>query len=176
MPTTSSRPPLARISVQRLFLIAALLLGLTGFAWAQKAASAPGTQAAGYALKGTNIDGSAFDLAALQGKVTMVFYWSTACDVCRSHLPELRANLAGWSKKPFALVTANMDKNFADWLAYENLAAKTQSVRPLSIWTKPQSSMHLPLTVVLDAKGRVVKRIEGRIAPEAWDAVADLLP
>jgi hypothetical protein len=33
----------------------------------------------------------------------------------------------------------------------------------------------LPVTLLLDAKGKVVSRYEGRMAPEAWDGVAELL-
>ena len=34
----------------------------------------------------------------------------------------------------------------------------------------------LPLTLLIDSKGRVLQRFEGRLAPEVWDGVADLLP
>jgi hypothetical protein len=34
----------------------------------------------------------------------------------------------------------------------------------------------LPLTLLVNAQGKVVARFEGRLAPEAWDGVADLLP
>jgi hypothetical protein len=33
----------------------------------------------------------------------------------------------------------------------------------------------LPVTLLVDAKGQVVARYEGRLAPEVWDSVADLL-
>jgi glutathione peroxidase-family protein len=32
------------------------------------------------------------------------------------------------------------------------------------------------LTLLVNAQGKVVARFEGRLAPEAWDGVADLLP
>ena len=34
----------------------------------------------------------------------------------------------------------------------------------------------LPLTLLVNAQGKVVARFEGRLAPEAWDGLADLLP
>ena len=46
-------------------------------------------------VSATTLDGSKFDLAQLKNKVVMVYYWSTSCAVCRSHLSELRANLSG---------------------------------------------------------------------------------
>jgi len=40
----------------------------------------------------------------------------------------------------------------------------------------PAGGYALPLTSLLDSKGKVLKRFEGRLAPEVWDSVADLLP
>ncbi len=116
----------------------------------------------------------------LRGKVSIVFFWSTACAVCRSSLPELRANLAGWRDKPFALVTVNVDRNPTDWLAYERILGQTQTP-PKALFAVRQDvavapPARLPLTLVVNALGQVLARYEGRLAPEAWDAVADLLP
>lgn len=129
-----------------------------------------------YIITGAAPDGTQFDASVLKGKVSMVFYWSTACAVCRSHLPELRDNLTGWKDKPFSLVLVNVDKNMADWKAYEKVANQMKSMRPISVWAGTQSAIKLPLTLVLDTSGRVVARYEGRIAPEAWDSVAEMLP
>ena len=38
------------------------------------------------------------------------------------------------------------------------------------------AAIAVPLTLLFDTKGREVARFEGRIAPEAWDGVAELLP
>ena len=127
-------------------------------------------------LDATTLAGERFNISALKGKVVMLFYWSTECAVCRSHLPELRANLAGWKGKPFELVTVNVDKDQAEWRAYENIAAQTHSVRPTAVWQGDIMRAKLPVTVVLDVQGREVAHHEGRIAPEAWDDVAALLP
>jgi thiol-disulfide isomerase/thioredoxin len=124
----------------------------------------------------TTLEGANFDPSALRGKVVMLFYWSTRCAVCRSHLPELRANMVGWRGKPFVLVTINVDNDPAEWRAYERIAAQTQSARPLVLWSPGQVTAKLPLTLVLDTNGKVFARHEGRIAPEAWDSVAEILP
>ena len=129
-----------------------------------------------YALKGTLLSDQVFDLARTRGKVVMVFYWSTSCSVCLSHMPELRANLAGWKSKPFELVTVNVDSSMADWKTYEQITAKLESSRPTSIWVGKQPNQKLPLTLVLNTKGQIIARHEGRIATEAWDEVAEALP
>lgn len=129
-------------------------------------------------LQATTLTNAPFDLTRLKGKVVMVFYWSTGCGVCLSHLPELRANLNGWRGKPFELLTVNVDADMAQWRTYELIASQTQSqsARPTALWVGNAAAQKLPLTLVLDTQGRVVARHEGRIAPEAWDEVADLLP
>lgn len=175
-PITNDRVPSGKIMTYsrictRIFALAFTLL--LGQAQAQPASTAVSQP---YTLQATTLEGAKFDMAQLKGKVVMVFFWSTNCAVCRSHLPELRANMAGWRNKPFALVTVNVDNKFADWLAYENIAIKTQTVRPMSVWMGSDAAQKLPLTLVLDTSGRVVIRHEGRIAPEAWDSVAELLP
>ena len=129
-----------------------------------------------FELKASTLDGADFKTETLKNKVAMVFYWSTSCGVCLSHLAELRANLVGWRGKPFELVTVNVDADMGAWRTYEHIAAQTQPVRPVSLWTAKPPKGRLPVTLVLDSKGMVAARHEGRIAPEAWDAVAELMP
>jgi thiol-disulfide isomerase/thioredoxin len=151
------------------------MLCLTSLAHAQPTAAAP------LALQATNLSGERFAAQErLRGKVSIVFFWSTACAVCRDSLPELRTNLAGWRDKPFALVTVNVDRNPADWQAYERILGKTQSP-PKGLFALRQDASlpapaKLPLTLLVNAQGQVVARFEGRLAPEAWDGVADLMP
>jgi len=130
-------------------------------------------------LQASNLNGDAFTPSQLRGRVAVVFYWSTNCAVCRDTLPELRANLAGWGKKPVSVVQVNVDKLADDWRSYEQIR---------NVMHKPVPGLHslhldagpspnkLPLTLVVDTQNRVVRRYEGRIAPEAWNDVADLLP
>jgi thiol-disulfide isomerase/thioredoxin len=132
-----------------------------------------------FLLSANMADGARFDMTQLRGKVAVVFYWTTGCAVCRDSLPELRANTVGWRNKPFSLVAVNVDRQAEDWLAYESVLGKMQSpmsgyfsVRPIEI---SASLKRLPLTLVVDSKGKVIQRIEGRVAPEVWDTVADLI-
>ena len=139
----------------------------------------PAAQLQTLSLQAHDIGGQTFALNALKGKVAIVFFWSTACAVCRDSLPELRANLAGWRDKPFALVTVNVDAKASDWLAYESILSKTK-MPPKTLYALRQEEAKpvppkLPLTLLVNAQGKVVARYEGRLAPEAWDGVADLL-
>ncbi len=154
----------------------ALLLTFALWASAAVVAQPVGPNTKPIELQGTSLSGANFDLAKSRGKVVLVFFWSTNCGVCLSAMPELRLNQAGWRGKPFELVTVNVDTNMADWKSYEKIAAVTQTQALTAIWTGKPLSQRLPLTLVLDTKGRVVARHEGRVAPEAWDEVAEILP
>jgi peroxiredoxin len=153
---------------------------------ASTAAAAAAADASPYQLQGPQLDGQAFSVDHLRGKVVMVFYWSTACSVCLSKMPELRANALGWKGKPFELVLVSVDKSRADTLSYQlalNATGAADTKTP-SLWvgdpgfmdTLGAKSVKPPLSLVLDTKGKIVARYEGRIAPEAWNAIADLIP
>lgn len=142
--------------------------------------------AVAFDLNGPTIDGAPWRLQQAQGKVLMVFYFSTGCPVCLSKMPELRANAAGWRNKPFELLLVSTDAKREDALAYTLAVRQVEpsSVRFTTLWagdsqfrdTLPERPKKLPLTLVIDAQGKQRARYEGRLAPEAWDDVAELLP
>lgn len=135
-------------------------------------------------VEGKTIDGAAFRLSSLKGKVVLVMFWSTGCAVCRDKMPELRNNYEGWAGKPFELVAVNTDTRMQDFLDYERIISRTVPVKQrfVQLWTgdggykdnvgKPAQ---LPAAFLVDKTGKVVERYVGRIPPEAWDRIADLL-
>lgn len=166
----------------------ALLLGVAALGACHAQSSAPAASStAGLGVANGNLSLAAADgtgkpvtAVAVRGKVAVVFFWSTNCAVCRDSLPELRANAAGWQDKPFALLAVNVDARKDDWLTYEKLVSRT--VMPNANWLSVRLSdvapaaQRLPLTLLVNAKGKVIARYEGRLAPEVWDGVAELLP
>jgi thiol-disulfide isomerase/thioredoxin len=175
------KPHLLILYLQRAMntlILTSLVLGLTAALTAPAALAEPSAIKQALAVSATTLEGGKFDQSQLKDKVVMVYYWSTGCAVCRSHLSELRANLAGWKGKPFALVTVNVDADAAQWRAYEHIAGQTQAqaLRPISVWESRGAMGKLPITLVADTAGVVKYRYEGRIAPESWDSVAELLP
>jgi thiol-disulfide isomerase/thioredoxin len=173
---------LRRMACRALLALAAGIAPLA--AMAQSAT--PVSPQSGFDLRGATLEGKPFNLADLRGKVVMVFFWSTDCAVCRSKMPELRANAEGWRGKPFELVLVSLDRRRADLIEYDRLLAATQAnaVHFRSLWsgdpgysdTLPQRPRQLPLTLLIDVQGRLAARFEGRIPAEAWDSVADLMP
>lgn len=136
-------------------------------------------------MAGPTLDGDAFNLQSLRGRVVMLFFWNTDCVPCVQRMPELRANAMGWRGKPFTLVLVSTDRERQAALAYVRTLRqvdKTAVDTPL-LWAGEQRlggglavPASVPHTLVLDTRGDVVARHVGRIAPEAWDDVAGLLP
>ena len=136
------------------------------------------------ALEGTTPGGQRMQLAGLRGRVVLVFYWATGCAVCRDKMRELRANLTGWQGQPFALLGVNMDARQQDFNNYETLVRQTVPAAQqfTSLWAGAagfRDSMgrpeHLPSACLIDKQGHLVERYSGRIPPEAWDRIAELL-
>ena len=151
---------------------------------AMPAAQAQAALATPVVLEGRTVDGESIGLQALRGRVVLVFYWSTGCAVCRDKMHEMRANLAGWRQQPFTLLGVNMDQRRDDLVSYETLLRQTVPApqRLRSVWAADPaytSSLgpptHLPSGALIDKSGRLVERYSGRIPPEAWDRIAELL-
>ncbi len=135
-------------------------------------------------LEGKTMQGKPFTLNSLRGKVVLLMFWSTDCAVCRDKMPELRQNVEGWRGMPFELVTVSLDQRRQDVEDYEKLISRLVPSRQrfIQLWRgevgyadnlgKPG---HLPMTYLIDKTGRVVEQYSGRIAPEVWDKIADLL-
>ena len=135
-------------------------------------------------IEGKTVEGNRFALASLKGKVVLVMLWSTDCAVCRDKMPEMRTNYEGWSGKPFELVAINTDTRMQDFTAYETIISKTVPLKQrfVQLWageasykTNVGKPNQLPAAFLIDKTGKVVERYVGRIPPEAWDRIADLL-
>ena len=157
--------------------------GFLAFAQAQVAvAHAPVVEAR---LRGPTLDGRNYDLAAQRGRVVMVVLWRTDCAVCLNKMPELRANALGWKGKPFDLVTLSVDTRRADADTYDR-ARRLVASGAGPVWSFWQGDVQwpaawaagarLPVTLVFDTQGVLKARHEGRVPPDVWDEVAELLP
>lgn len=166
-----------------LLLSCAAMVSMTS-AFAQTPAVSTAAAVTTPQIEGKTIDGASFKLSSLKGKVVLVMFWSTGCAVCRDKMPELRNNYEGWAGKPFELVAVNTDTRMQDFLDYERIISSTVPLKQrfVQLWTgdggykdnvgKP---VQLPAAFLVDKTGKVVERYVGRIPPEAWDRIADLL-
>ncbi|MBS7806077.1 TlpA disulfide reductase family protein [Variovorax sp. PCZ-1] len=143
-------------------------------------------------IAGKTLDGQAFDLAKQKGKVVLVMFWATDCAVCRDKMRELRENAKGWQGQPFTLVLISADRRMSDVDSYNAIINKSVPLkeRLTQLWSfdpsyqdnlgttevmKNRTATTLPLTFVIDKKGEVVKRYQGRIPADVWDDIAELL-
>jgi thiol-disulfide isomerase/thioredoxin len=155
-----------------------------------EAASAPVPSAVGASpsIIGTTLEKKAFSLAALNGKVVLVMFWSTDCAVCRDKMTELRENVQGWAGKPFEMVLVSVDRRMADVDSYNAIINKSVPVKQrfTQLWTGDAgykdnldtanlTRTQLPTTLLIDKDGKLVERFNGRISVEVWDKIADLL-
>jgi thiol-disulfide isomerase/thioredoxin len=167
-----------------LFALALTLICGLAPALAQTPPPKPEPAVAAPQIEGKTVEGKPFALPSLKGKVVLVLYWSTGCAVCRDKMPELRTNYEGWAGKPFELVAVNTDARMKDMLDYENIISRTVPIRQrfVQLWAGDSSyrdnlgkHAQLPAGYLIDKSGKIVERYVGRIPPEAWDRIADLL-
>ncbi len=164
--------------------MAAPLLAQTPPPFPKAAAVVAGPVLAAAHIEGKTVEGKPFALPSLRGKVVLVLYWSTGCAVCRDKMPELRTNYEGWAGKPFELVAVATDKRMQDVLDYERIISRTVPTKQqfVQLWMGDSSyrdnlgaHAQLPAGYLIDKSGKIVERYVGRIPPEAWDRIADLL-
>ncbi len=148
----------------------------------------PASQVSLPSIEGKTLDGKAFKLSMLKGKVALVMFWSTECAVCRDKMPELRENYKGWAGKPFELVMVSVDRRMKDVDDYEAIINRMVPMqqRFVQMWIGEAGykdnlgsaqllRTQLPAAFLVDKTGKIVERYNGRIPPEVWDVIADLL-
>lgn len=161
-------------------VVIACALAVAVGAAAQPAAAPPPP-----ALSGRTVQGAAFDLAALRGKVVLLFFWSTDCPVCLDKLPELRRNLEGWRGRDFVIVAVSQDRvgaDLQDYLRIRDRVAPPDAQMPV-VWRRDPAHRddfgelpaRAPTTIVLDRQGRVALRQHGRVPADLWNDIADLV-
>lgn len=143
-------------------------------------------------ISGKTLDGQAFDLSKNKGKVLLVMFWATDCVICRDKMHELRDNAKGWQDKPFGVVLISADRRMSDVDSYNAIinASVPAKERLTQLWAldpgyrdslgtldmmRNRNASTLPLSFVIDKKGDVVKRYQGRIPAEVWDDISELL-
>jgi peroxiredoxin len=170
--------------MRRTFAAGALAATLMAFCTAAAAqASAPAAPMP--TLQGQSLQATPVDLRALRGKVVLVFFWSTDCPVCLDKLPELRRNLEGWRGRDFAIVAVNQDRARRDLADYEKVLDRLVPPNPQMtlMWRREASHrdgfgelpLRMPTAFVLDRRGALVKTLNGRLPPEFWDDIAELV-
>ncbi len=104
------------------FLLASTLLMTAACekagATATPAGNGPSAGTPAPALAGTQLDGAAFDLAGVRGKLVLVDFWASWCEPCRRELPELEAMHREHAAAGLVVVGVSMDEAKSDAEAF----------------------------------------------------------
>lgn len=128
-------------------------------------------------------EGAEIDLSAYQGQVVVLNFWATWCAPCRKEMPQLSELQAEFGGDDFQVVTVATGRNppegmkrFFDEVGVQNLPLHRD---PRSALAREMGVLGLPVTVILDARGQEIARMQGEAdwaSESARAIIAALLP
>jgi thiol-disulfide isomerase/thioredoxin len=156
-------------------LLAALLTASCGLQRGLdgSAAGAEGGQAPEIAA--TTLDGSRFSTAAAAGHPVVINFWASWCGPCRAEQPELNALHDRYSKRGVVFAGVDLRDDDASARAFvTEFKVPYPSVTDDGPLAGAYNVAAPPETVVIDARGKIVKRLLGTTVGVA-DALDGLL-
>jgi len=117
-------------------------------------------------LAGPTLDGKTFNLADYRGKVVLVDFWGSWCVPCRAEMPHIKAAYQKYKDQGFEVVGVNIGDsrqeleefrrdNEMSWPQIFFNEPSKQKDNPLA---REHEVIHLPTTLLIDQKGRLVGR------------------
>jgi peroxiredoxin len=97
----------------RILLILTIFLTFAFTAFAQQTIKV-GMTAPDFVVESNH--GDVFDLQELKGKVVVITFWSTSCEICKAEIPNLNALTAEYKDVVFLAMTMNMGERLEDFL------------------------------------------------------------
>jgi thiol-disulfide isomerase/thioredoxin len=162
--------------IARAILAAALALALAS---AASAAPPAGPVPEGQALRDETLYGLFHDvrkLSEFRGKPLIINVWASWCGPCRDEMGSLDRLAKRHNGRQFHLIGISTDdypEKATAFLLRTGVSFDNYIDRNL-LWETMLGAERIPLTVLVDAKGRVAKRVYGA---KAWDspAMVDLI-
>lgn len=120
-----------------------------------------GDPAPGFDLPRLSADGS-ISLAGQRGRPVWIAFWASWCGPCRAELPELVTFSERWSDEVAILpVSLDTDPEMAQAFLDRLGMSLDSLIDTAGSTVDPYDARRLPLNVLIDADGQVVRRIEG---------------
>lgn len=123
-----------------------------------------------------SLDGTYYDLAAMRGKVVVLTFWSTKCEICRNEIPTLNSFLVKYDERKVVFLALSMD-NEAKLNAYLRSNPFKFHILPNSFDillkyadrdSEGNLDMGFPSYFVIDKSGKLAYRADG------WDRTNEL--
>lgn len=158
-------------TLRRLALALCLLLGVWVAARAADAADAGGEVPVGQPLRSAvlhGLNGPDRPLAALRGRPLIINVWASWCEPCRAEMASLERLAWRQEGRDFAIIGISTDDyrdQALNWLKASHATISHYLDQQLQMEHMLGAS-RLPLTVLIDARGRVLRRVYGS---REWD-------
>ena len=136
------------------------------------AAATPGEVPVGGVLRDAPLYGLTLDyrkLSDFRGKPLVINVWASWCAPCRAEMGSLDRIAQRHNGKQFHIIGISTDDypgKATDYLVRTAVSFDNYIDKNL-LWETMLGAERIPLTVLVDAKGRVVKRVYGA---KAWDS------
>ncbi len=124
-------------------------------------------------LVGTDLQGHAWDLAALRGRAVLINFWATWCAPCKEEMPTLQT-LAELEGDRLAVLAVNVREPLSRVTRYVQSAALSLPVLPdqRGTITSAWGMTVFPTTVLIDTSGRPRRVVTGAVDWTGADAQA----
>lgn len=168
-PTKSRRPWVAvGVAIAAVVVVATAVVGFTTTTTSR--ASGPVVGRAAPAWSGTTLDGSALSSASARGHWVILNFFATWCGPCQRETPQLEEFAAGGRAQVIGVV-------FRDSVSATKDFARTHHVT-WAVIGDPAGSVGnryrvvgLPVSFVIDPRGKLVKQLFGGVTASGLDAV-----
>lgn len=128
------------------------------------------------AARVATLAGRPIALADLRGKVVLVSFWATSCDVCVSEMPKLVAHYNRFAGRGYEMVAVAMSYDHPNRVA--DFAQRSHLPFKVALDTDGRLAegfrvVGTPTGIVLDRRGRILTRFEGEPDWQALDALVE---
>jgi thiol-disulfide isomerase/thioredoxin len=145
--------------------------------WPAVGTAAPGKKIAlGHVVADAALDGlngPSHRLAEFRGRPLVINLWASWCGPCRAESASLERLAWREEANHFRIIGISTDDLRGDakqWLAQSN-ATISHFLDHDAYWEARLGADHIPLTVLIDADGRIIERVYGA---RAWDSAEEV--